>query len=235
MSAVNDFHHIFVPAEEEGRPTLLLLHGTGADERDLLGLGRALVPGAALLAPRGKVDEHGANRWFRRLAEGVYDVEDVIARSGELTGFIEDAAAEYGFAPEGVIAVGFSNGANIAAATLLLRPDVLAGAVLFASAAPLQDREPDRVDLSGTPVFMGAGRTDPITTIVEARLLARQLRERGADVVLHEHSGGHGLPQPVFAAARDWLAASGLDSWPARQAGPRPSVGAREADQGELK
>ncbi|QBI56364.1 alpha/beta hydrolase [Streptomonospora litoralis] len=223
MSAAADFHHVYVQAEEPGRPTLLLLHGTGADEHDLLGLGRALAPGAALLSPRGKVDEHGANRWFRRLREGVYDVDDVIARSSELTGFIGAATAEYGLDPRGVVAVGFSNGANIAAATLLLHPGALAGAALFASAAPLQDREPDRVDLSGTPVFLGAGRTDPITTVEEARLLARQLRERGADVRMHEHPGGHALPAPVLADARDWLAASGLSGAPADGGADGPS------------
>jgi len=215
VSAAADFHHVYVPAEAPGRPTLLLLHGTGADEHDLLDLGRALAPGAGLLSPRGKVDENGANRWFRRLREGVYDVDDVVARSGELAGFVESAAAEYGLGSGGLIGVGFSNGANIAAATLLLHPGVLAGAALFASAAPLQEREPGRADLSGKPVFMGAGLVDPITTIDEARLLARQLRERGADVRLREHPGGHALPAPVLAEARDWLAGTGSAGAPA--------------------
>ncbi|GAA4942484.1 alpha/beta hydrolase [Streptomonospora halophila] len=226
MSAAADFHHVYVPAEEPGRPTLLLLHGTGADEHDLLGLGRALAPGAALLSPRGKVSENGLNRWFRRLREGVYDTEDVIARSGELTGFVESAVAEYGLDPRGVVAAGFSNGANIAAATLLLHPGALAGAALFAAAAPLQDREPPMADLSGTPVFLGAGRIDPMTTIEEARLLTGQLRERGAAVTLHEHRGGHELPVPVLDAARRWLAESGLaGSAPAPADGP-PAAGA---------
>lgn len=210
MSAIGDFHHVREPAEGQERLTLLLLHGTGADEYDLLGLGRALAPGAGLLSPRGRVSENGANRWFRRLREGVFDVDDVIARSGELAGFVGAAITEYGLDPRRVVAVGFSNGANIAAATLLLHPGLLAGAALFATAAPLQDREPGPADLAGTPVFMGAGRADPVTTIDQARLLARRLEQRGADLRLHEHPGGHTLPAPVLAGARVWLAESGL-------------------------
>ncbi|MDA0565077.1 alpha/beta hydrolase [Streptomonospora sp. S1-112] len=204
------FHHVFLPATEPGRPALLLLHGTGADEHDLLDLGRTLAPGAALLSPRGRVSENGANRWFRRLREGVFDVDDVIARTHELADFVTDAAAERGIAHQDLVAVGFSNGANIAAATLLLRPGLLAGAVLLAAAAPLQGREPDQVDLTGTRVFLGAGRADPVTPIDQARLLADQLGARGADVRLAEHPGGHALPAPVLAAARDWLDTSGL-------------------------
>ncbi|WP_084722936.1 alpha/beta hydrolase [Streptomonospora alba] len=217
MTTTEDFHHVYVPAEKPGRPTLLLLHGTGADEHDLLALGRALAPEAALLSPRGKVSERGANRWFRRLREGVFDVDDVVARSGELAGFIAAAVDEYGIDPRSLIAVGFSNGANIGAATLLLHPGTLAGAALFAVAAPLQDREPEKVDLSGKPVFLGTGRTDPITTADDARLLSRQLRERGAEVTLHEHSGGHELPPAVLAAAHGWLVGSGLAASPAQR------------------
>ncbi|GAA4900237.1 alpha/beta hydrolase [Streptomonospora salina] len=209
MTTTEDFHHVYVPAEEPGHPTLLLLHGTGADEHDLLALGRALAPGAGLLSPRGNVDEQGANRWFRRLREGVFDVDDVVARAGELAGFVSAAVDRYGFDPRSLIAVGFSNGANIGAATLLLHPGTLAGAALFAAAAPLQDREPADVDLSGTPVFLGAGQADPITTIDDARLLDRQLRARGADATLHEHRGGHELPPAVLAAAQSWLVGSG--------------------------
>ncbi|MFD0775253.1 alpha/beta hydrolase, partial [Streptomonospora algeriensis] len=209
MTTTSDFHHVYLPAEKPGRPTLLLLHGTGADEHDLIALGRALAPGAALLSPRGKVREHGANRWFRRLREGVFDVDDVVARSGELAGFVSAAVGEYGIEPQDLIAVGFSNGANIGAATLPLHPEVLAGAALFAVAAPLQDREPEEADLSGKPVFLSTGRVDPITPIDQAQLLDRQLRERGADVTLHEHSGGHELPPPVLAAAHGWLVGSG--------------------------
>ncbi|WP_067970847.1 alpha/beta hydrolase [Nocardiopsis trehalosi] len=201
-----DFPHVFEPAADPGTPALLLLHGTGADEHDLLGLGRALAPGAALLSPRGRVSEHGANRWFRRLREGVFDVDDVVARARELAVWVEAQVAERGLDPARLVAVGFSNGANIAAATLLLHPGLLSGAVLLAAAAPLQGREPDPVDLAGTPVFIGAGTADPMTPIDQARLLARQLTERGADVRLREHPGGHGAPPDVLADARSWLA-----------------------------
>lgn len=200
-----DFEHVFHPASEPGAPTLLLLHGTGADEHDLLGLGRALAPQAALLSPRGRVNENGANRWFRRLREGVYDVDDVIARTHELAGFVETAVERYQLDRDQLVAVGFSNGANIAAATLLLRPGLLRGAALFAAGAPLQDREPDRVDLAGTSVFVSAGESDMMIPIDQARLLATQLTDRGADVELSEHPGGHALPPAVLARAREWL------------------------------
>src|SRR6187397_432273 len=140
MPLVNlGFEHRFVPARPDGagRPPLLLLHGTGGDESDLLPLGEALAPGAAVLSPRGNVLENGMPRFFRRLAEGVFDEEDVIRRAHELADFVGAAAARHGFDPKRVIAVGYSNGANIAAAILLLRPGALAGAVLFRAMVPL--------------------------------------------------------------------------------------------------
>ncbi|MBB4931619.1 phospholipase/carboxylesterase [Lipingzhangella halophila] len=200
-----NFEHVFHPASDPAAPTLLLLHGTGADEHDLIGLGRALDPKAALLSPRGKVNENGANRWFRRLREGVYDVDDIIERTHELAGFVEAAADRYRLDRGRLIAVGFSNGANIAAATLLLRPGLLRGAALFAAGAPLQEREPERVDLAGTSVFVSAGEADMMIPIDQARLLATQLTERSADVELREHPGGHALPPAVLGRAREWL------------------------------
>lgn len=205
MTTTDDFVHVFVPATVPDRPTVLLLHGTGADEEDLLPLGRTLAPGAALLSPRGKVDENGMNRWFRRLREGVFDVEDLIRRSAELAGFVSAAADTYDLDPDRIVASGFSNGANIGAALLLLHPGLVSGAALFAAGAPLQGREPDRVDLSGTRVFLGSGVADPITTIDQARLLAAQLRERGAQVQESEHSGGHQLAPQVLEQARAWF------------------------------
>ncbi|PSK96808.1 phospholipase/carboxylesterase [Murinocardiopsis flavida] len=197
--------HVYVPGHGDG-VTLLLLHGTGADEHDLLDLGAALAPGAALLSPRGAVEENGANRWFRRMGMGRFDVPDVIRRAGDLADFTGLAAREYGLDPAKIVAVGFSNGANIAAALLLLRPDLLRGAALFAPAAPLQGREPDRVDLAGASVFVGAGRADTITPYDQAALLSDQLTERGADVAFHQHPGGHELPGPVLRAATAWSA-----------------------------
>lgn len=208
--ALEDYEHVWEPATEADAPTVLLLHGTGADEHDLLPLGRALAPGAALLSPRGTVDENGMNRWFRRLREGVFDVEDLIARTGELAVWIGEATRAYGLDPDRIVVSGFSNGANTGAALLLLHPGLVAGAALFAGGAPLQGREPDQVDLSATSVFLGSGVADPITTIDQARLLGRQLRERGARLTEREHPGGHQLAPDVLAEARSWFSDSGF-------------------------
>ncbi|GAA1087205.1 alpha/beta hydrolase [Nocardiopsis metallicus] len=202
---VEDFTHVFEPATASGAPALLLLHGTGADEHDLLPLGRALAPGAALLSPRGKVTENGMNRWFRRLREGVFDVDDLIARTAELAAFVRAAILAYDLDPERIVVSGFSNGANTGAGLLLLHPGLVAGAALFAGGAPLQGREPDPVDLSGVQVFLGNGVADPITTIDQARLVAAQLGQRGADVEAREHPGGHQLTPDVLTQAREWF------------------------------
>src|SRR5690606_6783393 len=139
---------------------LLLLHGTGGDESDLLPLGRTILPGAGMLSPRGKVLECGAPRFFRRLAEGVLDQEDLAQRTDELGRFATAAAEAYGFRPDGVVAVGFSNGANIASSLLLRQPGILRGAILLSPMVPF---EPELLpDLAGTFVFIGAGRRDPI-------------------------------------------------------------------------
>lgn len=208
--SVEDFVHVLEPATTPDAPTLVLLHGTGADEYDLLPLGRTLAPGAALLSPRGKVDENGMNRWFRRVREGVFDVDDLIARTDELAEWLAVALDFYELDPRRVVVSGFSNGANTGAALLLRRPGLAAGAALFAAGAPLQGREPDRVDLSGTRVFLGAGEVDPITTIDQARLLAEQLRSRGAAVVADEHTGGHQLPPDQLARAKEWFSGAGF-------------------------
>ncbi len=204
------FIHQFVPAEEAGADgtTLLLLHGTGGDETDLLGLGRELAPGAALLSPRGKVLERGMPRFFRRLAEGVFDLEDLKARTHELAGFVSHAARIYGFDPSRVVGVGYSNGANIAASLLLLRPGVLAGAVLLHAMVPLVPEE--LPDLSGVPVFLSAGRADRMVPGEESERLSGLLRDAGADVHLHWEDGGHSLSLSELRAAREWLVATGL-------------------------
>ncbi|MDE3722234.1 alpha/beta hydrolase [Nocardiopsis sp. N85] len=204
MSGVADFVHVVEPAHRPRTPTLLLLHGTGADERDLLPLGRVLAPGAALLSPRGRVDEHGMNRWFRRLREGVFDVDDVIDRAEELAAWVPVALEHHGLAAP-VVAVGFSNGANIAAALMLLHPRLLDGAVLLGGGYPLQGREPGAADLSGRAAFLGVGLTDPISTPDQARLLADHLSALGADVELSEHPGGHQVPPAVLEGARSWF------------------------------
>jgi phospholipase/carboxylesterase len=196
------FIHRFVPGTESGTPPLLLLHGTGGDETDLLSLGRSLVPGAALLAPRGPVLENGMPRFFRRLAEGVFDEADIRRRAADLADFVAKARAAYGLAAP--VAVGFSNGANIAAALLLLHPDVLAGAVLLRPMLPLTASAP--VDLAGRPVLMLSGAADPIVPAANAAALAQRLRDGGARVSHETLPTGHGLSQADVARASAWLA-----------------------------
>lgn len=202
------FIHRYVPPSADGEmaggTTLLLLHGTGGDEEDLLPLGRALLPGAGLLSPRGKVLERGAPRFFRRLAEGVFDQEDLQRRTTELARFISAAVTTYELAPDGIVAVGFSNGANIAASMLLRIPGVLRGAVLL---SPMLPFEPETLlDLHDTAVFIGAGRSDPIAPPDQVERLADVLRRAGADVTLHWTPGGHGITKGEVDAARDWIA-----------------------------
>ncbi|AWN42988.1 alpha/beta hydrolase [Methylobacterium durans] len=195
------FVHRFEPGSDPARPPLLLLHGTGGDEADLLPLGRALAPGAALLSPRGRVLENGSPRFFRRLAEGVFDEADVIRRSGELAGFVAEARRTYGLpAP---VALGFSNGANIAAATLLLHPEALAGAVLIRPMVPLS--EPPETDLGAKPVLILSGAFDPIVPAENARALAATLERAGARIEHRTLPTGHGLGQADLALARAWL------------------------------
>jgi phospholipase/carboxylesterase len=195
--------HMFRPPTEPGAPTLLLLHGTGGNEHDLLPIAAKLSPAAGVLSPRGNVLERGMPRFFRRLAEGVFDIEDLQRRTGELADFVAAAARQYGFAPQSVIAVGFSNGANIAASLLLLRPDVLAGAILLRAMVPL---EPDvRAPLPGTPVLLSNGRRDPIVPAAQAERLAALLREAGADVTIVWQTAGHELTQQDIDDARRWL------------------------------
>jgi predicted esterase len=196
--------HVYAAARAAGLPTLLLLHGTGGDERDLLPVGQALLPGAGLLAPRGDVRENGMPRFFRRLAVGVFDEVDLRTRAAALADFVARAAAAYGFDPHRVIAVGYSNGANVAAAILLLHPTTLSGAVLFHAQTPLV---PDTLPaLTGTHVLLTAGQSDPIVPVAEANRLAVLLRACGADVTLHWLPGGHALDSADIDAARAWIA-----------------------------
>ena len=197
------FVHRFVPGEA-GMPVLLLLHGTGGNESDLLPLGAGLLPGAALLSPRGQVLEHGMPRFFRRLAEGVFDLDDLRQRTHDLAAFVAAASAAYGFDAKRVIAVGYSNGANIAASLMLLHPEVLAGAVLFHAMVPLV---PEQLpDLRRVPVFIGAGRSDSMIAPQQTERLAQLLQQSGAEVDMFWQPGGHALNQAEVRAATDWLA-----------------------------
>ena len=196
-----DFIHEFVPGSSSR--TLFLLHGTGGNERDLIPLGRELDPNAALLSPRGKVLENGMPRFFRRLTEGVFDLHDLQKRTHELADFLAAAAQHYGFASDNVVAVGYSNGANIAASMLLLRPEILHAAILFRAMVPLV---PDNMpDLSSRPVWIGAGDQDPIIPRSEAQRLVELFGEAGADVTIHFASASHGLTNADVEVARTWL------------------------------
>jgi predicted esterase len=202
------FVHRYVPpgagGEVAGSTTLLLLHGTGGDEDDLVPLGRKLLPGAGMLSPRGQVMERGAPRFFRRLAEGVFDQEDLARRTEDLARFVEAATEAYELQRDGIVAVGFSNGANIAASLLLRRPGLLRGAVLLSPMVPF---DPEALpDLTGTAVFIGAGRADAMVPATQTERLAELLREAGADVSVHWEEGGHAITPGEMNAARDWIA-----------------------------
>ena len=202
------FAHRYLPpsagAELASSTTLLLLHGTGGDEEDLIPLGRKLLPGAGVLSPRGKVLERGAPRFFRRIAEGVFDQEDLARRTDELADFIVSATQTYRLDPGRIIAVGFSNGANIAASLLLRRPGVLRGAVLLSPIAPFEPA--GSPNLTGTAIFIGAGRSDAIAPPAQAERLAEIFRSAGAHTTLHWEPGGHMVTQSEVEAARRWIA-----------------------------
>ncbi len=198
------FAHVFEPATSSSAPPLLLLHGTGGDEHDLLPLGRTLSPGSALLSPRGKVSERGAARFFARLAEGVFDPDEVTQRTHELADFITAAADEYHIDVSRLIALGFSNGANIAATVLLLRPVVLAGAVLLRPMVVL-DSPAAPGSLDRKRVLIASGNRDPIVPSDHAHRLASHLRAGGADVTLHTENAGHSLASGDLAAAKSWF------------------------------
>jgi phospholipase/carboxylesterase len=195
------FIHRYEPATDPSRPPLLLLHGTGGDETDLLGLGRMISPGSALLSPRGKILENGMPRFFRRLAEGVFDEEDVKFRANELADFVTEARKAYGL--EAPIAVGFSNGANIAAAMLMLHPEALAGAALLRAMVPLS--QAPAVDLAGKRVLMISGAMDPIIPADNAKRLAASLSASGAEVQHEILTAGHNLSQTDLQLLVRWF------------------------------
>ena len=202
---VSAYQHIFEPATKPSAPPLLLLHGTGGGEHDLLRLGRAISPGSALLSPRGNVSESGAARFFARLAEGVFDPAEIVRRTHELADFIVAAGKRYDLDLARLIAVGFSNGANISATMLLLRPEVLAGAVLLRAMVVL-DQPAAAGSLTGKRVLISSGTLDPIVPLDQPPRLAALLRAGGAEVTLREHTASHGFVPADLAAAQTWLA-----------------------------
>ncbi|MCA6112389.1 alpha/beta hydrolase [Bradyrhizobium cenepequi] len=205
MTKETPFVYRFVPAGGASAPPLLLLHGTGGDENDLVDLGRMLSPDSALLSPRGRVLENGMPRFFRRLAEGVFDEDDVRRRAVELADFVDETRQRLGIGAP--VAVGYSNGANIAAAMMLLRPGTLSGAALLRAMVPLPD--PPHADLrsvlGGVPVLIASGQMDPIVPTSNSAKLAEMLLEAGADVTYRTLPVGHQLSQADVVLTRDWL------------------------------
>jgi len=200
-----DRPHVFLPAEGDAAgPPLLLLHGTGGNEHDLLPLRDHLSPGAAVLSVRGTVLENGMPRFFRRVREGVFDEDDLRRRADELAEFVVTASSAYGISDLSLVAVGFSNGANIASAMLLQRPDLLKGAVLLAAMVPYA--EPPSADLSDTLVIISNGDRDPLIKSEMTKQLASQLRERGAEVIELPHPGGHQIDRAVLPQIRRMIA-----------------------------
>lgn len=199
------FQHVREAGDDPDAPYgLVLLHGTGADARDLLPLAREVAPHAPRLSPRGKVREDGKARWFRRHEEGVLDEDSIRERARELAGFLADARKAYPDLPRRLVALGFSNGANMAASLLLLHPDALDGAVLLRPTVPL---EPESLpDLTGVPVLVASGERDPLVPLDEARELVATLDEAGADVTHRVADGaGHGLTQGEVDVVREWI------------------------------
>jgi phospholipase/carboxylesterase len=204
-SGVDTFVHAWEPPVDGAASsrTLILLHGTGGNERSLLRLGELLDPQAGRLAPRGKVLEGSMPRFFRRLAEGVFDLEDLVTRTHELATWIEAAWGHYHLRVDATSVVGYSNGANIAGAMLLLRPGVIRRAVLLRPMLPLL---PEVLpDLRGTQVLIAAGRQDRITPAASAQQLGELLRKAGCEVTIALDEGDHALPREAIETARQWL------------------------------
>lgn len=194
--------HIFQRGTDETKPTLLLLHGTGGTESDLLPLADRVDRTASILSVRGNVLENGMPRFFRRLAEGIFDEEDLIYRTKELYEFLEEAASKYGFDRNHMVAIGYSNGANIAGSLLFHYEDALQGAILHHPMVPRKGVE--LPDLSGKSVFIAAGTNDPICSPMESKELQSILEKANADVELHWESYGHQLTLSEVDAAAEW-------------------------------
>ena len=199
------FIHRFVPAEDSAAgETLVVLHGTGGDENDLIGIGQAIAPGAAIISPRGNVLENGAPRFFKRLSEGVFDPKEVRARAEELARFIRGAVVTYRLDPERVFALGYSNGANIASTVMLIEPGILQGSILLRPMLVYEPRE--QKDLRGSAVFISAGRMDAIVPSTSVERLAALFEAAHANVTLKWQLAGHSLVPSEVREASDWLA-----------------------------
>ena len=200
------FHPHWEPSEESGAPVLLLLHGTGGDEQQLVPLAREILKGrsASLLGVRGRVKEGPSNRYFRRLREGVFDEKDLVERTHELAEALGEAQQEYGFDSNNLIAIGFSNGANMAASLLLLHPEILAGALMFRAMMPF---EPESVPMmEGKRIAIYEGNNDPWAPVEQGERLADLFREGGAEVSFNVYPASHGLTESDIDDAKEWIA-----------------------------
>ena len=214
MNETAQWPHLFRPGSVDA-PVLLMLHGTGGDEQQVSGLAAALDRNAAVLAPRGRVQENGMNRWFRRLSEGVFDVDDVVRRADELAGFVVWARDHYELGDRPLVAVGFSNGANIALATALLHPEVVARVIAFSGMHPLDRAASNAVpdaraaggELTASALLLLNGRSDPMAPLPSVQKLVTMLEARGAQVQQELRGGGHGITETDVAAAVAWLGA----------------------------
>lgn len=202
---MSEFIYRYEPSGTPQGPTLLALHGTGGTENDLVPLAQGLVPQANILSPRGRVSERGMPRFFRRIAEGVFDLESLHSETAALADFVVQRAEQEAFEASKVWAIGYSNGANIAASLLLSRPETLAGAVLLRAMTPYEVEQ--LPDLSGKQVLLLSGRYDPIVPVANVENLASVLKAAGADVTLRFAEVGHELTRPELTVAREWLAA----------------------------
>jgi phospholipase/carboxylesterase len=203
MSEPTSFIHRFEAGSSAQSPTLLLLHGTGGNESDLIPLAKALDGNYGLLSPRGKVLEQGMPRFFRRLAEGVFDLEDLARRTEELARFLEEASGRYGFDKSKLVALGFSNGANIAASLLLTDPGALAGAILIRAMVPFVPAV--LPDMTTKPILLLSGKRDPIVPPAQPEQLKELFRQAGAETTLHWEEAGHALTQNDVVIAGKWL------------------------------
>lgn len=198
------FVHRFLPATDPAqRATILLLHGTGGDENDLISFGQAIAPGAALLSPRGGTTENGAPRFFRRIAEGKFDPAEVRARAADLAAFVRAAATEYQLDADAIFALGYSNGANIASTVMFTEPALMKGAILFRPMVVLDVSE--KKSLAERSVFISAGRLDPIVPGDQPDRLAAMFRERAAAVTISWQLGGHNLTPSDVREAAQWF------------------------------
>ncbi len=195
--------HIYLEGLRKELPTLLLLHGTGGDEQDLVPLAEVIAPDASILGVKGNVLENGMPRFFRRLAEGVFDEEDLIERTEELNNFITECSVQYGFDRDHVVAIGYSNGANIAASLLYHHEKSLKGAILFHAMVPRHGVQLPVLD--HVPVFIGAGKRDALISPTQTMELVNHLRNAGATVADVWTDGGHQLTQEELEAAKEWF------------------------------